>query len=126
MSVEDLRTWSLAHSLSIDVYVVASRYLMNDFKECISAYIINNFEIAGMEAALPTVLQSCKKLSLGVSPMDSLLKKVFARVGFCRCSPSSVLCYLVLAGPRHFSFIGTIGPCSLSNMSIRPLIKYSK
>jgi hypothetical protein len=82
MSVEDLRTWSLAYSLSIDVYVCAERYLMQDFKECIAAYIINNFEIAGLEAALPAVLQSCKKLSAGVSPLDPLLKKVFARVGF--------------------------------------------
>ena len=82
MSVEDLRTWSLAYSLSVDVYVCAERYLMQDFKECIAAYIINNFEIAGLEAALPSVLQSCKKLSAGVSPMDPLLKKVFARVGF--------------------------------------------
>jgi hypothetical protein len=82
MSEEDLRTWSLAHSLSIDVYIVANKLLMQDFKDCISAYIINNFEIAGLEAALPSVLQSCKKLSLGVSPMDPLLKKVFARVGF--------------------------------------------
>lgn len=82
MSAEDLRTWSLAHSLAIDVYIVAERYLMKDFKECISAYIINNFEIAGLEAAQPPVLQSCVKLSLGVSPNDTLLKKVFARVGF--------------------------------------------
>jgi len=82
MSIEDLRTWSLAYSLSVDVYICAERYLMMDFKNCIAAYVINNFEIAGMEAAVPAVLQSCKKLSLGVSLMDPLLKKVFARVGF--------------------------------------------
>src|SRR4051812_15604080 len=74
--------WSLAYALSVDVYVCAERYLMNDFKDCIAAYIINNFEVAGLEAALPTVLQSCKKLFLGLSPLDPLLKKVFARVGF--------------------------------------------
>ena len=82
MSQEDLRTWSLAYSLSVDVYVCAERYLMKDFKECISAFIINNFEIAGLDAALPSVLESCKTLLDGVSQMDPLLKKVFARVGF--------------------------------------------
>lgn len=35
-----------------------------------------------MDAALPTVLQSCKILYDGVSSMDHFLKKVFARVGF--------------------------------------------
>jgi hypothetical protein len=41
MSPEDLRTWSLAYTLSIDVYVCADRYLMQDFKDCISAFIVN-------------------------------------------------------------------------------------
>ena len=41
MSQEDLRTWSLAYTLSIDVYVCADRYLMQDFKICISNFIIN-------------------------------------------------------------------------------------
>src|SRR5277367_5497186 len=36
MSREDLHTWSLAYSLSVDVYVCAERYLMNDFKNCIA------------------------------------------------------------------------------------------
>ncbi|TVY82678.1 hypothetical protein LSUE1_G001810 [Lachnellula suecica] len=82
MSPEDLRTWSYAYSLSIDVYVCANRYLMQDFKSAISAFIINNFEIAGVDAAQPSVLQSCKTLYEGVSNMDPLLKKIFARVGF--------------------------------------------
>ncbi|PQE27145.1 hypothetical protein CJF32_00000111 [Rutstroemia sp. NJR-2017a WRK4] len=82
MSPEDLRTWSMAYTLSIDVYVCAERYLMQDFKSCVSAFIINNFEIAGSDAALPSVLDSCKTLHDGVSLMDPLLKKVFARVGF--------------------------------------------
>ncbi|TAQ90460.1 hypothetical protein B7494_g1182 [Chlorociboria aeruginascens] len=82
MSIEDLRTWCLAYSLSVDVYVCAERYLMQDFKSCISACIINNFEIAGLDAAQPSVLASCKTLLAGVSTMDPLLKKVFARVGF--------------------------------------------
>jgi len=41
MSQEDLHTWSLAYTLSIDVYVCADRYLMQDFKRCISAFIVN-------------------------------------------------------------------------------------
>ncbi|KAG0650661.1 hypothetical protein D0Z07_2533 [Hyphodiscus hymeniophilus] len=82
MSVEDLRTWAMAYSLSVEVYVCADRFLMPDFKTCVSACIIDNFEIAGLDAALPAVLQSCKTLNAGLSPMDPLLKKVFARVGF--------------------------------------------
>jgi len=82
MSQEDLRTWALAYSLSVEVYVCADRYLMPDFKACVSTCIIDNFENAGLDAALPTVLQSCKTLQAGLSPMDPLLKKVFARVGF--------------------------------------------
>jgi len=82
MSEEDLRTWTLAYSLSIDVYVCAERYGMLDFKGCIAACIINNFEIAGLDAAQPSILYSCKRLLSGVSMNDDLLKKVFARVGF--------------------------------------------
>ncbi|PMD25018.1 hypothetical protein NA56DRAFT_594243 [Hyaloscypha hepaticicola] len=82
MSQEDLRTWSLAYTLSIDVYVCADRYLMQDFKRCISNFVINSFEVAGLDAGCPQVLKSCKTLQQGVSPMDPLLKKVFARVGF--------------------------------------------
>lgn len=43
MTSEDLRTWSLAYSLSIDVYVCAERYLMQDFKDAISAFIVNRY-----------------------------------------------------------------------------------
>lgn len=82
MSQEDLRTWAMAYALSIEVYVCADRYLMPNFKAYVSAYIIDNFENAGLDAALPVVLQSCKTLQAGLSPMDPLLKKVFARVGF--------------------------------------------
>ncbi|CZT47415.1 related to putative protein [Rhynchosporium secalis] len=82
MSQEDIRTWALAYSLSIDVYVCAERYLMLDFKAAIAAYVIDSFEIAGVEAAIPTVLQSCQTLHSGVSALDPLLKRVFARVGF--------------------------------------------
>jgi hypothetical protein len=45
MSQEDLRTWSLAYTLSIDVYVCADRYLMQDFKKCIAAFIVNRYVI---------------------------------------------------------------------------------
>jgi hypothetical protein len=82
MSQEDLRTWAMAYTLSVDVYVCANRFLMPDFKQCISNCIVNNFEIAGLDAALPAVLQSCKTLHAGLSPTDPLLKKIFARVGF--------------------------------------------
>lgn len=82
MTQEDLRTWSIAYSISVDVYVCAERYLMQDFKSCVAAFVINNFEVAGSDAALPSVLNSCKTLYGGVSSMDPLLKKIFARVGF--------------------------------------------
>jgi hypothetical protein len=72
----------MAYALSIEVYVCADRYLMPDFKGCVSTCIIDNFENAGLDAALPVVLQSCKTLQAGLSPMDPLVKKVFARVGF--------------------------------------------
>ncbi|PVH88439.1 hypothetical protein DL98DRAFT_556062 [Cadophora sp. DSE1049] len=82
MSQEDIRTWSLAYSLSIEVYVCAERYLMQDFKAAISSFVVNSFEIAGVDAAIPAVLRSCQILQAGVSSMDPLLRKVFARVGF--------------------------------------------
>ncbi|KAH8602509.1 hypothetical protein B0O99DRAFT_603496 [Bisporella sp. PMI_857] len=82
MTAEDLRTWSLAYKLSVEVYVCADRYLMRDFKSCIAKYIINQFEVAGLLAAQPTVLECCKILHIGLSPLDPLLKKVLARVGF--------------------------------------------
>jgi len=82
MSAEDLRTWSMAYTLSIDVYVCAERYLIKDFKACIAASVITNFEMVGLDAAQPSVLESCKTLHNGVSLMDPLLKKIFARVGF--------------------------------------------
>jgi len=43
---------------------------------------LNSFEIAGLDAAVPTILHSCRTLYNGVSSLDPLLKKVFARVGF--------------------------------------------
>lgn len=49
MSREDLRTWSLAYTLSIDVYVCAERYCLQDFKACIAAFIINRYAISIVE-----------------------------------------------------------------------------
>jgi hypothetical protein len=43
MSNEDLRTWSLTYSLSIEVYVCAERYILQDFKSCIAAFVINRY-----------------------------------------------------------------------------------
>lgn len=45
MDHEDLRTWSLAYSLSIQVYVCAERYCLPDFKSRIAAYVINRYAI---------------------------------------------------------------------------------
>jgi hypothetical protein len=82
MTDEDLRSWVMAYELSVEVYVCAERFLMMDFKSCVHAYIVNQFETAGVLAAMPQVLASCKSLYAGVSNNDPLLKKVFARVGF--------------------------------------------
>lgn len=45
MSAEDIRTWSLAYELSIEVYVCAEKYLLQDFKTAISAFVINRYVI---------------------------------------------------------------------------------
>jgi hypothetical protein len=82
MSVEDLRVWFMTYELSIDVYLCAERFLVMDFKTCVSRRIIDLYETAGVQAAQPEILTSCKKLHAGVSNNDPLLKKVFARVGF--------------------------------------------
>ena len=82
MTSEDLRTWSLSYLLSVDVYVCADRFLMPDFKQCVARCIFDNFEVAGLDAAQPSVLESCRTLLDGLSPVDPLLKKVFARIGF--------------------------------------------
>lgn len=82
MSAEDLRTWLLTYQLSVEVYVCAQRYLLTSFKQCIADYIINQFEIVGMQAAHPDVLFACQILHAGIPETDDLLKKIFARVGF--------------------------------------------
>jgi hypothetical protein len=82
MSDEDLRSWFMAYELSIDVYVCAERYLINELKDCVHESVIDQLETCGLQAAQPTVLNCCKKLHAGVQNNDVLLKKVFARVGF--------------------------------------------
>lgn len=82
MDAEDMRTWLMAYELSIDVYICADRYCMDDFKGCIRESITDYLETAGVDAAQPLVLECCKKLYAGLSPNDVLLKMVFARVGF--------------------------------------------
>lgn len=82
MTKDDIRSWVMAYTLSIDVYVCAEKFLMYEFKGCIAECIVHNFEVAGVDAAQPEVLQSCKKLHAGLINSDVLLKKVFARVGF--------------------------------------------
>jgi hypothetical protein len=82
MSEEDVRTWLMTYELSVEVYLCAERFLMTDFKSCIGDSIIDSFEAAGVQAARPEVLASCRRLHAGISNHDPLLKKIFARVGF--------------------------------------------
>ena len=82
MDTEDMRTWLMAYELSVDVYICAERYCLDDFKTCIRSCITDYLETAGMDAAQLVVLECCKKLHLGLTPSDVLLKMVFARVGF--------------------------------------------
>lgn len=82
MDGEDMRTWLMAYELSVDVYICAERYCLDDFKACIRLCIIDYLETAGMDAAQPLLLECCRKLHAGLSSNDVLLKMVFARVGF--------------------------------------------
>lgn len=79
---EDLRTWLLAYELNIDVYIMANKYLMEDFKREVAKATIDMLETAGSDAAAPQVLRLCSKLRRGLPESDPLLKMVFARVGF--------------------------------------------
>lgn len=82
MDAEDMRTWLMAYELSVDVYICAERYCLDDFKACVRLCIIDYLETAGMDAAQPLLLECCRKLHAGLSGNDVLLKMVFARVGF--------------------------------------------
>lgn len=79
---EDMRTWLITYELNIDVYVCASKFLLEGFKEKIARATIDMLETAGADAAQIEVLQLCQKLYDGVSDDDGLLRMVFARVGF--------------------------------------------
>ncbi|KAF7559770.1 hypothetical protein G7046_g4364 [Stylonectria norvegica] len=79
---EDLRTWLAAYELTIDVYVLAERFMMDDFGAVVRSHCIDMLEAAGFDAAHPTVLNLCSKLFAGVPNTDPLLKMVLARMGF--------------------------------------------
>lgn len=77
-----MRTWLMTYELNLDVYICANKFLMDDFKEHVSRATIDMLETAGGDAAHIEVLHLCRKLYAGLSEKDSLLKMVFARVGF--------------------------------------------
>ncbi|KAL3306524.1 hypothetical protein RB213_010657 [Colletotrichum asianum] len=79
---EDMRTWLLTYELSLDVYITANKFLMDDFKTAIMRHCVDMLESAGSDAAQPAVLALCSKLYSGVPESDGLLKMIFARVGF--------------------------------------------
>ena len=79
---EDLRTWLMSYELSLDVYICANRYLMDNLCTAVMRYCIDMLETAGTDAAVPEVLQLCAKLHAGVPQNDPFLSMVLARVGF--------------------------------------------
>lgn len=79
---EDMRTFLLTYELSLEVYIVANKFLMDDFKTAIQRHCIDMLESAGPDAAQSVVLQLCSKLYAGVPESDPLLRMIFARVGF--------------------------------------------
>ncbi|KAK3337139.1 hypothetical protein B0T19DRAFT_61867 [Cercophora scortea] len=79
---EDLNTWLIAYELHIDVYILANKFLLDDFKQEIARVTIDMLETAGFDAAVPEVLFLCQKLYDGLPENDPLLRMVFARVGF--------------------------------------------
>ncbi|KAK3397612.1 hypothetical protein B0T20DRAFT_438724 [Sordaria brevicollis] len=78
----DLRTWLLCYEHTLSVYILANKFLLDDFKAEIARHAIDLLESAGTDAAVPQVLFLCKKLWEGLPESDPLLKMVFARVGF--------------------------------------------
>ncbi|KAG7125804.1 Proline iminopeptidase aneH like protein [Verticillium longisporum] len=78
---EDMRTWFQTYALSIEVYICANKFLMNDFKAAIRRRCVDMLETAGGDAATPEVLRLCAALYAGVPESDLLLKMVFARIG---------------------------------------------
>ncbi|KAF5582192.1 DNA polymerase theta subunit [Fusarium pseudoanthophilum] len=79
---EDLRTWFLAYELNLDVYICATRYLMDDFRKAVMRSCVDMLETAGWDAAQPKIMHLCRKLYRSVPEVDDLLKMVMARVGF--------------------------------------------
>ncbi|KAF3762424.1 hypothetical protein M406DRAFT_219620, partial [Cryphonectria parasitica EP155] len=79
---QDMRTWLMTYELNIDVYICANKFLLDGFKQKVARVMIDMLEAAGADAARVEVLRLCTKLYGGVSENDSLLKMIFARVGF--------------------------------------------
>lgn len=97
---EDMRTWLISYELNIDVYICANKFLLDDFKLLIARVVIDMLETAGLDAAETAVLELCVKLYDGVRESDSLLKMVFARLGFLQStlwqrSPEATKLFLV-------------------------------
>jgi hypothetical protein len=79
---EDLRSWLLTYELNLDVYICANKFLLDDFKASVARVCIDMLETAGADAAQPEVLRLCRKLYEGLPESDTLVKMIFARVGF--------------------------------------------
>lgn len=61
---------------------MANKFLIPSFKSAVARTIIDTLETAGPDAAVPQVLLLCNKLYHGLPETDTLLKMIFARVGF--------------------------------------------
>lgn len=71
LSAEDIRTWSLAYELSIEVYVCAEKYLMQDFKAAIAAFVINRYVIQTLSSGtMHTQFYIYSHLSLPFHTLD--------------------------------------------------------
>ncbi|KAJ4352827.1 hypothetical protein N0V85_009631, partial [Neurospora sp. IMI 360204] len=75
----DLHTWLLCYEHTLSVYILANKFLLDDFKAEIARHAIDMLESAGTDAAVPQVLFLCKRLWEGLPESDPLLKMVFAR-----------------------------------------------
>jgi hypothetical protein len=64
------------------VYILANKFLVDDFKQAVSNHAIDMLETAGSDAAVPEILPLCARLYAGVSEHDSFVRMVFARMGF--------------------------------------------
>ena len=82
MNDEDFRTWLMAYSHDLDVYICANKFMMGDLKRTVRSHVVAVLESAGLDAARPEVLELCCTIYGGLPESDSLLKMVFARIGF--------------------------------------------